>query len=141
MTTHPARLGLDLGSVAVHAALLSADGQLLGGRSRPSAGRPLAALDRLLAEIEADWGALALPTGLTGSAGSLLASRLQGMQPANDVVAVAMGAARLCPQAAAVVEVGGHLSRWMAVEPGGSGELLDFSLSELCAAGAGVFLE
>ena len=29
---------------------------------------PLAALDRLLAEIEADWGSLSLPIGLTGSA-------------------------------------------------------------------------
>jgi predicted CoA-substrate-specific enzyme activase len=141
MNANPARLGLDLGSVAVHAAMIDAQGQLLGGRSRPSAGRPLAALAQLLAELEADWGSLTLPTGLTGSAAGLLRKRIQGLQPANDVVAVASGASRLCPQAAAIIEVGGHLSRWMAVEPGGAGELLDFSLSELCAAGAGVFLE
>jgi predicted CoA-substrate-specific enzyme activase len=141
MTILPARMGLDLGSVAVHVAMIDADGRLLGGRSRPSAGRPLAALEALLAEFEADWGRLSLPTGLTGSAAGLLASRLQGLQRANDVVATTMGASRLCPQAASIIEVGGHLSRWMDVEPGGSGELLDFSLSELCAAGAGVFLE
>ncbi len=141
MSSTPARLGLDLGSVAVHAAIIDGDGTLLGGRSRPSAGRPLAALDMLLAELEADWGGLALPTGITGTAAGLLTARLKGLQPANDVVATTAGGSALCPQASAIIEVGGHMSRWMSVEPGGSGELLDFSLSELCAAGAGVFLE
>jgi predicted CoA-substrate-specific enzyme activase len=141
MINTPARIGLDLGSVAVHAALLNAEGELIGGRSLPSAGRPLAALDQLLAQLEADWGALVLPVGLCGSAGGLLADRAKDLQRSNDVVAVATGAARLEPRAAAVIEVGGHMSRWMGLEPGGSGELLDFSLSELCAAGAGVFLE
>jgi predicted CoA-substrate-specific enzyme activase len=141
MSNTPARIGLDLGSVAVHIAMIDADGRLLGGRSRPSAGRPLAALDTLLTELEVDWGGLALPVGLTGSAAGLMKARMGGAQLANDVVATTMGASRLCPQAASIIEVGGHLSRWMGVEPGGSGELLDFSLSELCAAGAGVFLE
>ncbi len=141
MSSTPARLGLDLGSVAVHAALVLPNGRLLGGRSRATAGRPLAALEALLAEIEADWGALTVPTGVTGSAAGLLAARSPEAAKVNDVVATARGAAALCPEAASVIEVGGHLSRWMSVEPGGSGELLDFSLSELCAAGAGVFLE
>ena len=100
MHTAPARLGLDLGSTAVHAAMIDADGRLLGGRSRSSAGRPLAALDALLAEIEADWGAQSLPVGTTGTAGGLLAGRAQGLQAANDIVAVAKGASRLCPSAA-----------------------------------------
>ncbi len=141
MGTSPQLLGLDLGSIAVHAVVTDLRGNILAGRSLHSAGRPLATLARLLETIQQEWGPLNLPTGLTGSAAPLLQARLPAMASTNEVVAVARGAAALCPQARAVIEVGGHMSRWMAVEPGGEGDLSDFSLSDLCAAGAGVFLE
>ncbi|MFH1467125.1 MAG: acyl-CoA dehydratase activase [Pseudomonadota bacterium] len=135
------RLGLDMGSVAVHAVITGHDGAILWGRSVPTAGRPLAALGSLLAELRAEWGEVALPIGLTGSAAGLLKDRMPALEPSNELVAVTRGASRLAPHAAGIIEVGGHMSRWMAVEPGGVGEIKDFSLSELCAAGAGVFLD
>jgi predicted CoA-substrate-specific enzyme activase len=135
------RLGLDMGSVAVHALVSGQGGEIVWGRSVPSAGRPLAALGALLAELRAERGDLTLPTGLTGSASGLLRDRVPALEPSNELVAVTRGASRLAPHAAGIIEVGGHMSRWMAVEPGGDGEIKDFSLSELCAAGAGVFLD
>ena len=134
-------IGLDLGSVAVHAVVATREGEILHGRTLASAGRPLEALATLVEEIVEAWGPLSVPVGVTGSARDLFCSHLADASRINEVVATARGAGLMMPEARGVIEVGGHTSRWMAVRPDGTGDLVDFSLSELCAAGAGVFLE
>jgi predicted CoA-substrate-specific enzyme activase len=135
------RIGLDLGSVAVHAVVATAEGEILHGRSVPSAGRPLEVLRTLIEEIAEAWGPLSVPVGVTGSARDLFRSHVPEASPVNEVVASARGTALLSPDARGVIEVGGHTSRWMALRDDGTGDLVDFSISDLCAAGAGVFLE
>jgi len=135
------RLGLDLGSAAAHAALVDSDDRCVWSGSRPSAGRPLRALQGLLADIPDDLTALPTTVAVTGGARDLVLDAVPDGRRVNDVVATARGVAAVAPDARGVIEIGGHMSRWIALEDGGTGDLDDFALSELCAAGAGVFLE
>ncbi|MBT3219627.1 MAG: hypothetical protein HN348_11095, partial [Proteobacteria bacterium] len=133
------RLGIDLGSVAAHAALLDAKGEVLWSASLALAGRPIEALKKLLATIPEQHLAQKVHSAVTGSGRGL--TDLPGCVPINDMVATARGAAALAPSSRGVIEIGGHMSRWIALDGDGRGDMVDFALSNLCAAGAGVFLE
>jgi predicted CoA-substrate-specific enzyme activase len=94
-------------------------------------------LERLAAEVDG----VSTRVGITGMGRHLLEARCPDAVPANEVVASARGAAALCPEARSAIEIGGKTSRWVALHPDGSGDVVDFALSDLCAAGAGSFLE
>ncbi len=134
------RLGIDIGSVAVHVAVTGDGDEILWSASRPAAGRPLAVLDGLLEELGQRGIAGAFRVGLVAGARNLLASYCPLAVAVSEVVATARGAALLCPDAVAAVEIGGQMSRWIELDPE-QRELADFALSDLCAAGAGAFLE
>jgi predicted CoA-substrate-specific enzyme activase len=135
------RLGIDMGSVAIHAALLDERDQVLWSDSETAAGRPMQALETLLAGIPTAAAEGPMAVVVTGSGRELAAAALTGCQRVNGVVSTARGAAAVSPGARGVIEIGGHMSRWIALEEGAGGDIGDFSLSDLCAAGAGVFLE
>ena len=132
-------LGLDIGSTSVHAALLDEQGAVLWSATRPNGGRPLPALAELLDELPVRDGLAKV--AVTGSGRYLVSLRLPSAQAVNPVIATARGGGWLEPDARGVVEIGGHMSRWISLQSGGAGDMEDFALSELCAAGAGVFLE
>jgi len=134
-------LGIDMGSVAVHAALVEGSGQILWSGSQTTAGKPIAALRSLLRAVPSRNSCDTMRFVATGSGRELVAKAVGGCQRINGVVATARGAAALSPQTRGVIEVGGHMSRWIALEGSGGDDLDDFALSELCAAGTGVFLE
>jgi len=135
------RLGVDMGSVAVHATLLDGSGEVAWSGSRIASGRPMGALHGLLSRIPGMAADERLAIVVTGSGRELVARALPGCQQVNGVVATGRGAARVAPEARGVIEIGGHMSRWIALEPGRDGDIDDFALSDLCAAGAGVFLD
>ncbi len=135
------RFGIDLGSVSVHGALLSVDGRVLWAASQTIKGTPLAAADQLLAAVPPELLERPVRLAVTGGGASLFGARVPQGQQVNELVASARGAAGLEPEARGVVEIGGHSSRWIRLRADGSGEFDDFGISELCAAGAGVFLE
>ncbi len=133
-------LGIDVGSVAVHLALLDPEGRVLWRRSRAQGGKVAATLTALLQALIDERGDQDVRVGLTASARPLVGPDWPAVTSTSEVVAAARGAARLCDDALAVIEIGGHLSRWMALT-GPGGDLTDFAVSGLCAAGAGAFLE
>jgi len=135
------QLGVDVGSVAVHAAVVDGTRHILWSGSRKTEGKPIAALRLLLSAVPAELAAIPLRVVATGSGRELLAGALGTCQRVNGVVATAHGASALSPGARGVIEIGGHMSRWIALDDGGGADLQDFALSELCAAGTGVFLE
>ena len=137
----PLRLGIDVGSVAVHVALIDGKNQILWSGSRRTAGKSMVALRALLATIPAEHTATNVQVAATGFGRELIARRLRDCEQVNGVVATARGAAALSPEARGVIEIGGHMSRWIALEGSGGDDLDDFAMSELCAAGTGVFLE
>lgn len=131
-------LGLDIGSVNLHAALWGRGDEVRLSFSLPLKGKPLAtlaaALKRILPLVEDEPFAV----GVTGAGRDMLRS-IEGMSFENEVIACSLAASKLVPWARCLLEVGGHLSKWTALDE--NGDILDHSLNEFCAGGSGAFLE
>jgi predicted CoA-substrate-specific enzyme activase len=132
------RLGVDIGSVNLHLFADTGD----GGRKlwvRPVRGRPLEVLvDLVASEVVELLGESPLGVGLTGQGRDLLEGVIDGVR-VNEVVAAAAAARELVPDARTVVELGGHLSKWILLDDDGG--IADFATNGLCAAGSGAFLD
>jgi len=129
-------LGIDIGSVSVKSAWIAEDGSLLDYRYLRHHGRPLEAAVGLLRE---EWTRRPGPRGLgfTGSGGKKIAEALSAPFE-NEVVAQARAAARLTPAVNTLIAVGGEDSFLLLLD---GGEISDFAMNGLCAAGCGSFLD
>ncbi|MFH1531020.1 MAG: acyl-CoA dehydratase activase [Pseudomonadota bacterium] len=136
-------LGIDVGSVSTNVVLLSEDLELLEETYVATRGRPVEALDEALAAIsgrfvggEADLGILSV--GATGS-GRHLADRLVGADLVkNEITAQLVSAAHYVPEVDTVFEIGGQDSKFIDAR---GGQLREFEMNKICAAGTGSFLE
>ncbi|MCX5789834.1 MAG: acyl-CoA dehydratase activase, partial [Elusimicrobia bacterium] len=131
-------LGLDIGSVNAHAALLGADGKVKLACRVPIKGSPLEALKTALASIAPATQGEPVRVGATGT-GRDLFGPASGACLVNEIVACALGARKLAPRARSLMEIGGHLSKFVLLDE--TGAIQDYSLNELCAAGSGAFFE
>jgi predicted CoA-substrate-specific enzyme activase len=80
---------------------------------------------------------------VTGSGGRAIA-RILGIYFENEFKATAYMAARFCPEARTIFEIGGESSRYLRLEPdagGGPGLIADYDRGGECAAGTGSFLD
>jgi predicted CoA-substrate-specific enzyme activase len=135
-------LGLDAGSTTSKAVLLATDGALLASSYAPSCGDPVTdARARLteLARLAEDAGAT--PTirafGVTGYGAPLVEAAFGADVTVVETIAHAKAAAHAAPGTEVVVDVGGTDVKVMRL----AGErVLDFHLSNQCAAGLGAFL-
>jgi len=136
-------LGLDIGTSAVKAALLDDSLRPVGFFETRTGGNPAAATRKVLARVLAGRKGRGLRLGVTGTGRGAVADTA-GIFSANEVVALAIGAARFHPRARSVIEIGGQTSRWVLLDPvkaGAEPGILDFALNDVCAAGSGAFLE
>jgi len=62
-----------------------------------------------------------------------------GCEAVTEIKAYALGAERLFPEAASVLDIGGQDTKVIALAPGG--RVADFEMNDKCAAGTGKFLE
>lgn len=133
-----ARVGIDIGSVAVKVALLN-DDEITHSVYRRHHGKPLECLLELydenpfLAET---------PAVLTGKGSSVLV-KSTGHSSVNEVVALAAAVSRYLPDAGSVVEMGGQDSKLLLLRKDASGATVmdEFSMNSVCAAGTGSFLD
>ena len=130
-------LGIDIGSVAVKAALVGVDGKLLGVWTRPIFGLPAETLGSLIAEVPIPAGGIAVRIGVTGNGGELVRGPVHAE---SEVVALTWAIPALCPGAHTAIEIGGHSACFVVIEPR-TLTLLDFGLNQQCAAGCGSFFE
>ncbi|MBI5209869.1 MAG: hypothetical protein HY927_07855 [Elusimicrobia bacterium] len=130
-------LGLDIGSINLHAAVIER-GEVKACFSLPSKGSPLDALREALRRLAEHAAGRALRVAVVGRGRELLAAA-PGVLVENEITASAAAATLLAPGARSVIEVGGHFSKWVLLDE--TGEVQDYSLNELCAAGSGAFLE
>ena len=135
-------IGLDIGSVSVKAAAVDFNNTVLTHCYKRSHGQPVPTTISVLKEIvHAIAGAKIVNIGVTGSAGELIASLVNGVFT-NEIVAQAKGVSTLYPHIRTLVEMGGEDSKMlMFKEEGGKTVLEDFSMNNLCAAGTGSFLD
>jgi (R)-2-hydroxyacyl-CoA dehydratese activating ATPase len=135
-----ATAGIDIGSTYTKAAIVAADGALLGTGISPTgfrleaAAREALAAARAAAGIAADGGVDYLAS--TGYGRYSLATRdLQ----VTDLTAQAWGARFFFPGTRTVLDVGGQTMKAMRLDE--RGRVQSFRLNDKCAAGTGAFLE
>jgi predicted CoA-substrate-specific enzyme activase len=126
--------GLDIGSRSIELALLEGE-RLVDWAKVPTTFDPLAQCRRLLKGVQAR----RLVT--TGYGRKLVVENLQdqNMTAITEIQAYALGARHVCPQARAVLDIGGQDTKAIALSP--QGKVAGFEMNDRCAAGTGKFLE
>lgn len=132
-------LGIDIGSTSTDLVLTGRDGSLIDFQYLRTAGDPEGAVRRGLNSIRERFGELRfLSVGVTGS-GRERIGRLIGADAVRDeITAQACAAARWAPEVDTVFEIGGQDSKYISLR---AGEVVDFQMNKICAAGTGSFVE
>lgn len=133
-------LGVDVGSVSTDFVITDARGELISSLYLPTRGAPLEVLREGLATLKARFpaGLRVLGCGTTGS-GRHLAGKLLGADSVkNEITCQLLGARRYLDDVESIIEIGGQDSKFISVR---NGQISDFAMNKICAAGTGSFLE
>lgn len=133
-------IGIDVGSVSTDIVVINEQGKVLSAIYLPTAGNPIKALQDGLREISLRFkGGLRVEgCGTTGS-GRYLAARLAGADLIkNEITCQMLGATFFFPDADTIFEIGGQDSKFISIE---NGQIKDFTMNKICAAGTGSFIE
>jgi predicted CoA-substrate-specific enzyme activase len=124
-------LGLDIGSRSVDAVWLE-DGAVVDAVVADSGYDPQAVAASIAERNGYD---AIVATGY----GRHAARERFGCEVVTEIRAYAVGASRLFPDAASVLDIGGQDTKVIVLGPGG--RVMDFEMNDKCAAGTGKFLE
>ncbi len=154
-------LGVDIGSVALKAVLLStktSHGRLPAGFSQGvetawctawfspyirTKGRPAEAAGRMIDAVVKAVGSSLLGVRLTGAAAEPVAKSLD-VAHENEFIALAKGISLLHLDTRTVFEMGGETSKYLRLEailPDGTLSVVDYETNGDCAAGTGAFID
>ncbi len=128
-------IGLDAGSVAIKLVVLDERGNKLRGDYARHHGHPVGTAAALLKEVKKLYPGSGL--SLTGSAGKVLASAMK-IKYLNEIISQSYSVKKLFPRINTIIEIGGEDSKLILME---DGQIRDFSMNSVCAAGTGSFLE
>jgi len=136
-------LGVDIGSTSTKAVLLTAEQTVLAGFYTRTAGRPLKAMQAILAAIDdlmlrRQITIHITAAGTTGS-GRKFIGRIMGADlVVDEISAHARAAFALNPEADTIIEIGGQDAKFTTLEKGA----VTFAvMNTVCAAGTGSFIE
>ena len=137
--TH-ATLGIDVGSTSTNLVLLDRQGRLLDAQYLRTAGDARNAVREGLASLGERLGdAVAVDAVVTTGSGRGLMAKFVGADAAVDeITCQAAGAAHANPQVDTVFEIGGQDSKYISLR---DGQVVDFQMNKVCAAGTGSFIE
>jgi len=134
-------LGLDIGSVSANVVLLTDEGAIVEERYVRTKGRPWEVAAEVLEGLVRERGREAIVSvSLTGTAAKAMAPIL-GVPFVNEIIAHARAVAALHPQVRTIIDMGGEDSKLILLDPAGRGEIEDFAMNSMCAAGTGSFLD
>ncbi len=133
-------LGVDVGSVSTNLVLLTPDGRLLESLYLPTRGQPLAVLQEGMATLRERFAGRVRVAGCatTGSGRHLAAAVLGADLVKNEITAQMTAAVMAMPEVDTIFEIGGQDSKFISVH---HGQMADFTMNKICAAGTGSFLE
>ncbi len=133
-------LGIDVGSTSTNVILLDSDFRLVTKRYLATAGRPLDAVRKGLAEVGDECGDAVniVGVGTTGSGRYLSGDFVGGDIVRNEITAQATAAVAIDPCVDTIFEIGGQDSKYIALN---DAVVVDFEMNKVCAAGTGSFLE
>lgn len=132
-------LGIDIGSTSTDLVLVGADGELVDFQYLRTAGDPEGAVRKGLASIRQRFGDIRFTAvGVTGSGRERVGKRIGADAVRDEITAQAKGAAHWVPEVDTVFEIGGQDSKYISIQ---NGEVVDFQMNKICAAGTGSFVE
>lgn len=132
-------LGIDIGSTSTDLVLVGADGELVDFQYLRTAGDPEGAVRKGLASIRQRFGDIRFTAvGVTGSGRERIGKRIGADAVWDEITAQAKGAAHWVPEVDTVFEIGGQDSKYISIQ---NGEVVDFQMNKICAAGTGSFVE
>ena len=132
-------LGIDIGSTSTDLVLIDKEGRLLDFQYLRTAGDPEGAVRKGLDSIYRRFGKLRFAAvGVTGSGRERIGKRIGADAVRDEITAQAKGAAFHVPEADTVFEIGGQDSKYISLR---DGEVVDFQMNKICAAGTGSFVE
>ena len=143
MSTHDVVLGVDIGSTSTKAVLLNKDARVLAGFYTGTAGRPVAAVQRLFSSIDdmvrkKKTGLRIMGAATTGS-GRKFAGKIMGADIViNEITAHARAACEIDPNVDTIIEIGGQDSKFTTLK---NGRVTFSIMNNVCAAGTGSFIE
>ncbi|MGO9119070.1 MAG: acyl-CoA dehydratase activase [Desulfomonilaceae bacterium] len=132
----PLIMGLDIGSVSAKGVMIDNTGQILRQDYRLSRSRPIDTLAEVVRFLT-DGNLMPDIVAVTGSGRYLQGKLLDADLIINEISAQAEAAISYDPQVDTIVEIGGQDSKWIALE---NGDVRDFEMNRVCAAGTGSFL-
>jgi predicted CoA-substrate-specific enzyme activase len=136
------RLGIDIGSVSINAAVLDEKGSILKSQYIRHKGKPYLVARDVIEQTMRDFDIEFVAT--TGSGAKVFAS-LIGSPFINEIVAISRAMGNLYPSTGSVIDIGGEDSKLIIFEHTGKKNIplrvKDFSMNALCAAGTGSFLD
>jgi len=141
--TYSAYLGIDIGSTSTKAILLGKDRTVLAGFYTRTSGRPLAALQSVLAGIDDLLGKKQIHVevagaGTTGSGRKFIGQLIGADLVIDEITAHARAAYRFKPEVDTIIEIGGQDSKFTSVK---NGAVTFAAMNAVCAAGTGSFIE
>lgn len=134
-----AYLGIDVGSVSTNITVLNQQGEVADALYIRTQGRPIAAVQEGLREIELRNPGLDVGgVGATGSGRQLTGVIVGADSVKNEITAHAVAAMHLVPGVQTVLEIGGQDSKLIVIR---NHVVTDFAMNTVCAAGTGSFLD
>lgn len=136
----PCILGVDVGSTSTNLVLLDEEGRLLDAQYLRTRGNPQQAVREGLASLRQRLGAevRVAAVGVTGSGRTLIGELIGADAVRDEITAQARAAVAADPLADTVFEIGGQDSKYIALA---NGQVADFQMNKVCAAGTGSFVE
>ncbi len=131
----PYRLGLDIGSTTVKAAVLDCGGRMIFSFYERHFSDLGATAGRLLDRLADTLGDAPVRAAVTGSGGLALSETL-GLPFVQEVVAGTRAVRRYYPEASVVLELGGEDAKLTFFDPGA-----DHRMNGICAGGTGAFID
>ena len=132
-------LGIDIGSTSTDLVLIGSDGTLVDFQYLRTAGDPEGAVRKGLSQIRDKYGKITFTAvGVTGSGRERIGKRIGADAVRDEITAQAKGAAYWVPEVDTVFEIGGQDSKYISLK---NGEVVDFQMNKICAAGTGSFVE
>lgn len=142
-TAQAVYLGIDIGSTSTKAVLLTPNHEVLAGFYTRTAGRPLSAMQSILAAVDdmqtrQQCAYEILGAGTTGSGRKFIGQAIGADSIIDEITAHARAAYELTPQADTIIEIGGQDAKFTTLN---NGAVTFAAMNTVCAAGTGSFIE
>ncbi|UCC78403.1 MAG: CoA activase [Candidatus Zixiibacteriota bacterium] len=136
------RLGIDIGSVSLSAAILDSNSKIIDTVYKRHRGDPVGCSIEELSKLNDLYGDIGY-WGFTGN-GAMQVSRSLKANYVNEFSSISAAAGKLLPGVKTIFEMGGQQAKYIRLSPAENEDmptLDDFAASGLCAAGTGSFLD